>query len=474
MVSNLVPPHIETVRAKRKSPSQPGRATESRDAPPTKTWRTSIADATTASYLLPPLLAAATLAGMLCSARLWVSSHRLFPMTPVWGGLPQPPFPLDYILFGLALASLLPILVWCPALDLATAPLRSRFRIGASEPRALASGTREATLAPGVSLWKRPVFFIKVFLILAAVLVAFDQSRLQPWLLEYCAMFGALLCLPWNRPRDKTIPDSTLAAPLHACRWLMIWTYFYSGIQKIGFGFVSVLASMAAPMITRFHWSNTLLSMRVLRPAALVLALAECISGVLLAFPKTRRLAVVTLTLMHISLLLWLGPLALGWNSVVWPWNVAMIALLFTLFWAPGKWGLGAMWNSHPYAKVVAVTFGVLPVLTILGITDSYAGFSLYSGNIKGAVVYVGPQHVSDLPDAVRPYAKQDGILDLDSWSASELGVPLYPETRVFASAGRQVALWVRSGAVVRVIELAKPDPLTGQRKATSFDPMTY
>ena len=451
MVSNRVP-HIDTARAKRKSPSQPGRAKESSAAPPSKTWRAAIAGTTTASYLLPPLLAAATLAGMLCSARLWVSSHRLFPVTPVWG-VPQPPFPLDYILFGVALASLIGILVQ------GMLALRVLVLEGP---------------APRTSFGRSPAFFVQAFLVLATVLVVFDQSRLQPWLLEYCVMFGAVLCLPWNCARDQTIPDSTPAAPLHACRWLMIWTYFYSGIQKIGFGFVSVLASMTAPMITRFHWSNALLSMRALRPAALMLALTECISGVLLAFPKSRRLAVVTLTLMHISLLLWLGPLALGWNSVVWPWNVAMIALLFTLFWTPGKWGLGAMWKAHPYAKTVAVTFGVLPVLTILGITDSYAGFSLYSGNIKGAVVYVGPRHVSDLPAAVQRYAKQDGILDLDSWSAGDLGVPLYPETRVFASAGRQVALWVRSGAVVRVIELAKPDPLTGQRKATSFDPMTY
>lgn len=377
-----------------------------------------------------PLLAAATLAGMLCSHRLWVSSHRLFPLTPVWRGLPQPPFPADYILFGLALASL-----------------------------------------AGAGAWKRPSVFIKVFLILAGALVALDQSRLQPWLLEYSVMFGALLWLPWDRPQDWR--ERNMGMALHPCRWLLIWTYFYSGLQKVGHGFVNVLASMIAPMIARFHWSNALLSARVLRPAALVLGLAECISGLLLAFPRTRRPAVVCLILMHISLLLWLGPLALGWNSVVWPWNAAMIALLITLFWSGGKWGLRAMWRAHPYAKVVAVTFAVVPLLTILGIADSYMGFSLYSGNIKGAVVYVGPQHVSELPAAVRPYAKQDGILDLDSWSAAELGVPLYPETRVFASAGRQVALWVRSGAVVRVIELEKPDPLTGQRKASSFDPMT-
>jgi hypothetical protein len=39
------------------------------------------------------------------------------------------------------------LLVWCPALELTTAPSRSRLRINASERRALASGMRDTTLA---------------------------------------------------------------------------------------------------------------------------------------------------------------------------------------------------------------------------------------------------------------------------------------------------------------------------------------
>jgi len=384
---------------------------------------------------LSAITAAATLAGMFFSRRLWVSSGRLFPTTPVWPAV-RLPFPADYVLFGLTIGCLVGILV-------------TGF----------------------VSSKSYPVF-LKSFVILAGGLVVLDQSRLQPWLIEYSVLFGALLCLPWNNRRGW--PEKETASALHACRWLMIWTYFYSGLQKLGYGFVSVLASMAAPMISRLHASSALLSIRVLRPAALGLALAECVSGVLLVFPRTRRPAVVCLILMHVTLLLWLGPLALGWNSAIWPWNAAMIGLLITLFWGRGGWGVRDMWNAHPYAKTVAIVFALLPILTICGITDSYWGFSLYSGNVKAAVVYIGPQHLSDLPASVRPYAKQDGILDLDQWSSSELGVPLYPETRVFASAGRQVALWASSGAIVRVIELGKPDLKTGQRKAHSFDPMTY
>lgn len=381
--------------------------------------------------ILRPLLAVAALAGMLCSRRLWISSHRLFPLTPVFQWLPQPPYPLDYALFGAALACL-----------------------------------------AGVALYPRPAPFLKAFLILAGVLALLDQSRWQPWLIENAVMFGALLLVPWGRRAEWTARDTSAA--LDPCRLFLICMYFYSGLQKLGYGFVLVLAEMLQPMFERLHWSTAWLEPRRLLPVAIVMALVECGSGLLLAFRRTRRIAVICLILMHVSLLAWLGPLALNWNYVIWPWNLAMIALLVLLFWKPGRWGFRTLLGSHAYAKGVAVAFGVLPVFTMLGLWDSYLGFSLYTGNIKDAAVYVGPQHTAELPAQVRPFAKVDGMVDIDRWSRAELGVPSYPETRVFISAGRQLAQWVAPGTPVRVIELEKPDPFTGQRKATGFDPLTY
>ncbi|MBI3666907.1 MAG: hypothetical protein HY236_11935 [Acidobacteria bacterium] len=382
--------------------------------------------------LLEFTLVAAAFAGLLCCPRLWLSSHRLFPMTPVWQWLPQPPYPLDYILFGLALASL-----------------------------------------AGVGIFfRRPVFFIKSFLALAAVLALLDQSRWQPWLVGYAAMLGALLLLPWDRPAEWD--EQTTANVLHPCRLLMICTYFYSGFQKLNYGFVVVLGLMLEPMFDRLHLNPAWLAPRTLGPAAMLLALVECLSGAMLAFPRTRRLAVGCMILMHTTLLLWLGPLALRWNYVIWPWNLAMIALLVILFTGKARWDLRTLWRSHTYAKVIGVAFGILPLLTLFGAWDAYLGFSLYSGNIKDAMVYVDPKRAAELPAEVRPYVKPDGMMEIDRWSNQELGVPIYPETRIFASVGRQVANWLGPHATVRVIEIDKPNRFTGERKATQFDPLTY
>ena len=357
---------------------------------------------------------------MLCSARLWLASGRSFPLTPVAGWLPQPPYPLDVVLFGAALVSL-----------------------------------------AGIALWRRPAPFLKIFLALLAVLAALDQSRWQPWMLEYAVMFGALLALPAG-PRA---PD--------ACRLLLICTYFYAGLQKLNYGFPTVLAAMLRPMFDRFGLDSAWLAAGTLAPAALLLAAVEGLSGLGLGFRRTRAAAQVCLILMHLSLLVWLGPLALNWNYTVWPWNLASIALLVLLFRDPVP-DLRAIWRSHAYAKALAVAFGVLPLLTFAGLSDSYFGFALYSGNVKEGMLYLDPQLIPALPPAVRPFVKPDGVLDIDRWSVSELGVPVYPETRIFQSVGRRVALWLPSGARVRVVELSRPNPFSGQRQARNFDPLTY
>ncbi len=377
------------------------------------------------------VLAFAAAAGVLATPKLWLSSHRLFPLTPVSSGLPQPPFPLDYGLVGLMVASL-----------------------------------------AAIAIARRANLFIKIFLLLIGVLAALDQSRWQPWMLQYAIMLGALLVLPWGRPFDWTAQEA--AGALDACRIFLVWTYSYSGLQKLGYGFEIVLAGMLEPVFKKLHLNSAWLTHKFLLPTALLLGLVECASGVMLLFRRTRPIAIVCMILMHISLLLWLGPLALNWNYSVWPWNLAMIALLLVLFRRGSSWGLKTLWRSHPYAKAVGIVFGILPLLTVIGLWDSYLGFSLYSGNIKGATLYIEPKRIQELPAPVRPYAQSDGVINIDRWCSDELGVPVYPETRVFVSVGRQVANWLTAGATVRVIELDRPDPFTGKGKAKSIDPLTY
>ena len=141
----------------------PGKASPLAPLPDTRT-----------TALLRSMLAAAAAIGILCSVKLWIGSYRLFPPAPVWHALPQPPFPLDLVLLAALLASLI-----------------------------------------GIIVTRRSAIFIRIFLGIIVALVALDQSRLQPWMVQYAVMLGALLLL--RRESTEAI-ESSSAGTLHACR----------------------------------------------------------------------------------------------------------------------------------------------------------------------------------------------------------------------------------------------------------------
>ena len=53
--------------------------------------------------------------------------------------------------------------------------------------------------------------------------------------------------------------------------------------------------------------------------------------GLLLWAPRLRLTAIIAEVVVHGSALLFLGPLGYNYNWVVWPWNLAMPALLWVL-----------------------------------------------------------------------------------------------------------------------------------------------
>jgi hypothetical protein len=343
-------------------------------------------------------------ASLLAAPKLWVTTGRLFPPVPVSGGSWRLPFPADYVLFALALAAL-----------------------------------------AGWALSSRRAF-PAAFLVLAALLVALDQSRLQPWLIEYAVMAGAMLA----------------GAATPATRLFFVGLYAFAGLHKLNYGFVMLLAEMLQPL-----WQP---GPKVLGSLAVVAALWEGGWGVALAFRRTRRIAALALIAMHLALLALLGPWALNLNRSVWAWNVVNIVVLALLFWRDWNW----KWDlRHTYVQAVGLGTALAGLLALAGVVDAYAGFGLYSGHTTSGALYVDPKRVPDLPEPVRHRVKPDGVLDLNLWSVQELGAPVYPEPRIYRAVGRQVAVWLRWGDAVRVIEFSRPDWFTGQRQARSYDPLT-
>jgi hypothetical protein len=249
-------------------------------------------------------------------------------------------------------------------------------------------------------------------LALAALLVLQDQDRLQPWFYHYSFMLGAVGLSNLGRLSTE--------GALNACRVVVAFTYFWSGLQKAHVSFAeNVYPWLIEPVAS--HLPSEAAS--VLAHGAYAVPIVETAIGLGLLVRPLRKPAVIVAILMHAFILFSLGPWGHNWNSVIWPWNPAMIAFVLILFWrAPDNPSLLAVVKpgGSTYRAVVLVLFAFMPALNFVGLWDSYLSASLYSGSTKNGSVYT-------TEGSSRNYS--GSIFDE---AMDEMNVPAYPETRVY------------------------------------------
>ncbi len=284
-----------------------------------------------------------------------------------------------------------------------------------------------------IAVAARPAKLIAIFLVLAVAIAMFDQSRWQPWFYQYLIMLGAVGFLK----RDSA---------WNTCRLVMVCTYFWSGLQKANLDFVHnvfpFMMGAAAQYIP--SW------------AGFFAPLIEMAIGIGL-LTRFRTYAIYGAIAMHGFILLAIGPLGSNSNSVVWPWNIAMICFLVILFWRQEVSAGEVLWpREGVYQKVVLALFGIAPILSFFNLWDGYLSSALYSGVRNTAVIYVTDSLKSRLPkeivDHVYPSNKAGtGILILREWSMSELNAGIYPEPRIYKSLGRYVCTYTRDPAEMKL-----------------------
>lgn len=365
------------------------------------------------------MVAAALAAGLLLAPRLFLAT-RVYPRAPVLDGWPLLPAPLDLVVLGALLAALV-----------------------------------------GVALAPRPRGWAAAATVLALILAADDQSRWQPWFYQYVAM---LVALALAREAGDT---------LAAWRAVLVGLYLWSGVQKLNVTFMTHL----------FPWLVEPLAgvlplglQRVLLGGWMLVPAMEIAVAVGLLVPRLRRVAVRAAVATHLVILGLLGPLGHRTNAVVWPWNVAMAALVVVLFWnggpAPARHVLvPRRLGVHAAALVF---FGVLPALSFSARWDAYLSGALYSGNIKAAALSVTDAVAARLPDPARRHVARNrmgaNVLDVWEWSMDELAVPSYPEDRVFRAVARDVCRLAADPADVALVVFGRPGALTGDREITRCD----
>jgi hypothetical protein len=273
-------------------------------------------------------------------------------------------------------------------------------------------------------------FFPKNKFILAGLLIVeissclLDQNRWQPW--EYQCIFIVFIFLV-NRNRQAAI------IPLFT--FILVSTYFYSGCNKLNVGF---LDNVWVQMMLRSFLKIPVTVARQpwLYYCGYLLALFELVAGAALLFLKTRKTVAKSLILMHLFVLILLGPFGLNYNAIIWPWNIAMIGYLYIIFIRKNEYAFSFKPIFQSWNKLVFICWGILPMLGIFGYWDGFLSSSIYSGKSPRMVICI--RDASKCRELKPFYNKNhakvcDGgtSISLLTWSLSETNVVRNPELRV-------------------------------------------
>lgn len=321
--------------------------------------------------------------GILLSLRLWLSD-RLFPLSPFFDGFSLRP-PIDLALLSLFL------------------------------------------IAVGLNffLLRKAILYLIVAMLI--LIMSSDQMRLQPWVFIYF-----LLLLPFLFTSGWT--DNHYV--MNSIQLVIPGVYVWSGLHKLNHNFIDYTKSILQQVtgikdLLPDSFANIIL----------LIPVVEIITGLALIFPKFRNVGVAGATTIHISILILIGPFGAGMNSIIWPWNIAMICLVMFAFYR--QTNKIVLFVSHPLNVrilniILVVLVWLLPSMNFFKLWDHYLSFSLYSGKINDFYIAVNQNELKKIDKDLHNYfVKIDGlqggeIIDIQKWSMEELNVPFTGQRRVF------------------------------------------
>jgi hypothetical protein len=334
--------------------------------------------------LIKASIVIALVIGFLLSPQLWVNEGRFFPVITPIDGMNSLSAPFDLFLMSLF--------------------------VGLS--------------AVWIFYEKRRIGFIALASLI--IVIAQDQMRWQPWVYLY-----VLMLLPYLTQSSKGENKKLI---LICLQWIIAGVYIWSGIQKMNSNF---LDGTFAQMIKA---SGVGLQFQSWKKVGYAIPFIEFSMGMALLIPAFRKIGMYTAIVTHIVILFCLSPILLNHNSIVYPWNVAMIFFVFLLFWNVKDNPFMAILEirSNVLLVMLVVLVWVFPILNLFGYWDHFLSFSLYSNKPSTFYIAIEENEIHKIDKRFKHYfAKIPGlqggqIIEINKWAFSELNVPFYPEMRSF------------------------------------------
>lgn len=263
--------------------------------------------------------------------------------------------------------------------------------------------------------------------ILLMMVVAFqDYNRLQPWYFQYWTIL--VLFIPLARSYKKYLEVDHI---LFAFQIALVSVYFFSGLFKFNDGFYHRVAPYVYSPITEILIN----SKPYLYPTAYAIPWLEIALAIGLFIPRIRFFALIGGTLLHLGILLLVGPLGMGENSIIWPWNATLIILLWLAFYKAKNYKLNLYISKLQWpAKIIMVMVVLLPFLNLKGWYNEHLSYELYSGRTFTPHIRYHYKLIKNTPDYLVPYTWKNGdtvFVNIYKWSMEENNVPPNSDIKV-------------------------------------------
>jgi len=187
--------------------------------------------------------------------------------------------------------------------------------------------------------------------------------------------------------------------------------------------------------------------------------------------------------MLHVVLLLILGPFGLQHKPGVLIWNLYFIVQVVVLF-AFSRAEQGAVPATNrprllPRETVIlCIVWAIvlLPIAEFWGRFDHWPAWGLYSPRNSRASLYVHRIATDRLPEAVRTYLADTPPdrpwqkLQIDRWSLSELSVPIYPQDRFHVGVALAVTKRYDLDRSIRVVWQSASARISGARETETWN----
>ena len=309
--------------------------------------------------------------------------------------------------------------------------------------------------------------------------VLLDQPRFQVWAWEF---FWLTLFLNLASPR----------VAIRCCRVFVIGIYVYSAISKFDLAFIETQGPWLLDGLRRAIGLEASTWGAASQTWLWTFPVVELLVALALCFRRSRRWGIIGSGLMHLSLLIALGPL--GWDQKpgVLIWNLFFLVSVPLLFWPRDQ--RSESYDGHPcpslsrrtrmsvvqdqlrtllpgerFCVSAVIALSVWPALDGVGLCDHWPAWAVYSSRPEIVSIQVSEDEISLLPLSLQAHIGPPEPLSswhpisIDHWSFEQRHCPTYPQARYRLAIARH--LEATCGVALRVIEQSTPSRRTGARQ---------